>query len=182
MSASIARAAGGRPELVADTIPLLDVAPYLAGAPGALDRLGAELRWAFENVGFYYLRGHGIPPSLIDATFAQAARFHALPMEEKLAVAVNADNVGYLPMMVGQFPRCEPSRNAAFFLRRDRTAEDPPVRAGAASRLNQGRGPPGRETGAPTCRRWRDCAGAWCRSMPLLDRRMPSTGPMRSRT
>jgi isopenicillin N synthase-like dioxygenase len=91
MSASIAR----RPEPVADSIPLLDVAPYLAGAPGALDRLGAELRWAFENVGFYYLRGHGIPPSLIDATFAQAARFHALPMEEKLAVAVNADSVGY---------------------------------------------------------------------------------------
>ena len=73
MSASSARAAGRRPELVADTIPLLDVAPYLAGAPGALARLGAELRWALENVGFYYLRGHGIPPSLIDATFAQAA-------------------------------------------------------------------------------------------------------------
>ena len=104
MSASIARAAGRRPELVADSIPLLDVAPYLAGAPGALAQLGAELRWAFENVGFYYLRGHGIPPSLIDATFAQAARFHALPLEEKLAVAVNADNVGYLPMKVGQFP------------------------------------------------------------------------------
>jgi isopenicillin N synthase-like dioxygenase len=129
MSASIARAAGGRPELVADTIPLLDVAPYLAGAPGALDRLGAELRWAFDNVGFYYLRGHGIPPSLIDATFAQAARFHALPMEEKLAVAVNADNVGYLPMKVGQFPGRAPSRNAAFFLRRDRTPDDPLVRA-----------------------------------------------------
>ena len=37
----------------------------------ARSRLGAELRWAFENVGFYYLRGHGIPQPLIDATFAQ---------------------------------------------------------------------------------------------------------------
>jgi len=74
MSSSIARAARGMPELAAGTIPLLDVAPYLAGRPGARQRLGAELRWAFEHVGFYYLRGHGISRSLIDATFAQAAR------------------------------------------------------------------------------------------------------------
>ena len=127
MTPSIARAAGPVPELVAGTLPLLDVAPYLAGEAGALERLGAELRWAFENVGFYYLRGHGIPQRLIDATFAQAARFHALPIEEKLAVEVNADNVGYLPMRTGQFPDRPPSRNAAFFLRRDREPHDPLV-------------------------------------------------------
>src|SRR5262247_1880619 len=103
MSSRIAGTAEARPELIENTIPVLDVAPYLSGEVGALERLGAELRWAFEKVGFYYLRGHSIPPSLIDATFAQAARFHALPMKEKLAIAVNADNVGYLPMRVGQF-------------------------------------------------------------------------------
>src|SRR5262245_50550945 len=53
MAASVARAAGAVPELVAGTLPLLDVEPYLAGEAGALERLGAELRWAFENVGFY---------------------------------------------------------------------------------------------------------------------------------
>src|SRR5262249_11439746 len=37
-------------------------------ALGARERLGVELRWAFEKVGFYYLRGHGISQSLIDAT------------------------------------------------------------------------------------------------------------------
>ena len=94
------------PELVAGTLPLLDVAPYLAGEAGALGRLGAELCWAFENVGFYYLRGHGIPQSLIDATFAQAARFHALPMDEKLAVEVNAERV--VEVRVG----CQPLRPA----------------------------------------------------------------------
>jgi isopenicillin N synthase-like dioxygenase len=129
MASLSGRAARRSPERVAGTIPLLDVAPYLAGHAGALERLGAELRWAFENVGFYYLRGHGIPPSLIDATFAQAARFHALPMEAKLAVKVNEDNVGCLPMRVGQFPGRQPSRNAAFFLRRDRTPDDPLVLA-----------------------------------------------------
>jgi len=130
MSPSIDRTAEGRPELIAGAIPILDVAPYLAGEPGARERLGAELRWAFEKVGFYYLRGHGIAASLIEATFAQAARFHALPLAEKLAVQVNEDNVGYLPMKVGQFPDRPPSRNAAFFLRRERTPDDPLVRAG----------------------------------------------------
>ena len=129
MASSIPRAPGAMPELVAGTLPLLDVTPYLGGEAGALERLGAELRWAFENVGFYYLRGHGIPQPLIDATFAQAARFHALPMEEKLAVEVNTDNVGYLPMKTGQFPDRPPSRNAAFFLRREREPHDPLVLA-----------------------------------------------------
>src|SRR5262245_2433680 len=122
------RASRTAPELVAGPLPLLDVAPYLAGEADTLARLGAELRWAFENVGFYYLRGHGIPQPLIDAAFAQAARFHALPMEEKLGVEVNADNVGYLPMKIGQFPDRPPSRNAAFFLRREREPHDPLVR------------------------------------------------------
>ena len=130
MAWSSSRAADGRPELIADTIPVLDVASYLAGEPGARERLGAELRWAFETIGFYYLRGHGIAPSLIDATFAQAARFHALPLAEKLAVEVNEDNVGYLQTRVGQFPGRPPSKNAAFFLRRDRAPEDPLVLAG----------------------------------------------------
>ena len=46
MLSSIAGTAEARPELIASTIPILDVAPYLAGEPGARKRLGAELRWA----------------------------------------------------------------------------------------------------------------------------------------
>jgi isopenicillin N synthase-like dioxygenase len=126
---SIPGTADVRPELIAETIPLLDATPYLAGEPGARERLGAELRWAFEHVGFYYLRGHGISQSLIDATFAQAARFHAMPLERKLEVKVNEENVGYLPMKIGQFPGRPASRNAAFFLRRDRQPDDPLVLA-----------------------------------------------------
>ena len=63
-------------------------APYLAGEPGARKRLGAELRWAFEKVGFYSLRPRH-PAVAVDAPFAQAARFHALRMVRKLAVEVN---------------------------------------------------------------------------------------------
>lgn len=118
------------PTLVAGTIPLLDVAPFLAGAPGARERLGAELCWAFEHVGFYYLRGHGIARDLIADTFAAAARFHAQPLDAKLAIRTNEHNVGYLPMSPsGQWPGRKPSRNEAFFLRRERKPDDPLVLA-----------------------------------------------------
>ncbi len=40
----------------ADVIPVLDIAPLRAGEPGALQRLGAELRRAFTEVGFYFVR------------------------------------------------------------------------------------------------------------------------------
>src|SRR5262249_6905422 len=129
MSSSIAGTADARPELIADAIPVLDVAPLLAGALGGRERLGVELRWAFEKGGFYYFRGPGIPQSLTDAPFAQTARFHPLPRDQKREAKGNEENVGYLPMRVGQFPGRPASRNAAFFLRRDRAPDDPLVLA-----------------------------------------------------
>jgi isopenicillin N synthase-like dioxygenase len=120
-------------ETIGGVIPVLDVAPYLAGDSGALERLGCELRYAFEQVGFYYLRGHGVPQALIDATFAQAARFHAMPLDRKLALRINEHNIGYMPMG-GSVARSstvhrnrKPSVNEAFFLRRERTPDDPDV-------------------------------------------------------
>ena len=115
------------PELIADAIPLLDVSAYLAGDHRALQPLAAELRWAFENVGFYYLRGHGIDRALIDATYDAAARFHAQPMEKKLALRTDEHNIGYLPMVGGQAAHGRRSRNDAYFLRRERRADDPHV-------------------------------------------------------
>ena len=78
------------PNMVDGVIPVLDVGPFLAGAPGARGRLGGQLRFAFEHVGFYYLRGHGVPQSLIDATFATAARcarscWRSMSRESRLA-------------------------------------------------------------------------------------------------
>ena len=39
--------------LIGGEIPLIDVSGYLSGAPGAAQRTAAELRFAFEHVGFY---------------------------------------------------------------------------------------------------------------------------------
>src|SRR5690606_20505722 len=79
-------------------IPVLDLAPLRDGVQGAAERLGGELREAFTEVGFYFVRNHGIPQSLLDATFEAAERFHAQPIEAKLAVKINEHNIGYMPM------------------------------------------------------------------------------------
>lgn len=120
--------------MVGGEIPLIDVAPYLAGVPGAAQRTAAELRFAFENVGFYYLRGHGVPQQMIDMAYAEAARFHAQPIERKLALRVDEHNIGYMPIARTPPPNAaaqgkKPSQNEAYFLRRERTPDDPVVLA-----------------------------------------------------
>ncbi len=123
------------PPLIGGEIPLIDVADYLAGVPGAAGKAAAELRYAFENVGFYYLAGHGVPQKLIDDTYAAAARFHAQPMDSKLAVKVDEHNIGYMPIAQKAPPNAaaqgkKPSQNEAYFLRRERAADDPDVISG----------------------------------------------------
>jgi isopenicillin N synthase-like dioxygenase len=53
------------------SIPILDLGPYLAGAPGADMALAAELRRACEVIGFYFIVDHGVPTRLIEAAFAE---------------------------------------------------------------------------------------------------------------
>ncbi|MEO5632598.1 2OG-Fe(II) oxygenase family protein [Gaiella sp.] len=52
---------------------------------------------AYGDVGFAYLEGHGIPEDLVARAFEASASFHALPLEEKLALTVNAQHRGYMP-------------------------------------------------------------------------------------
>jgi isopenicillin N synthase-like dioxygenase len=66
-----------------EQIPTLDIAPYLNGEPGGRERVAAQLHEISRAIGFFYLKGHGIPQSLIDAVFERSQRFHALPLETK---------------------------------------------------------------------------------------------------
>ena len=117
-------------------IPVIDLGPYLAGRPGALAAAAGELGRALEQVGFFVVVNHGIPQPLIDETFAQARRFHAQPMDAKLALRMNEHNNGY--MMLGRYAvwtsdvnaNDKPDLNEAFFVKRERGPDDPLVRAG----------------------------------------------------
>jgi isopenicillin N synthase-like dioxygenase len=66
-----------------EEIPTLDISPYRNGEPGGREAVAARLREISMTVGFFYLRGHGIPFSLLERMFAEARRFHSLPEAEK---------------------------------------------------------------------------------------------------
>jgi isopenicillin N synthase-like dioxygenase len=66
-----------------EEIPTLDIAPYLNGKPNGRETVASQLREISKTVGFFYVKGHGISQSVIDAVFEQSRRFHALAAETK---------------------------------------------------------------------------------------------------
>ena len=120
----------------ANAIPVIDLGPYLAGEPGALDRAAAELRHALTEIGFYTIVNHGVPSALVQEVYRQVARFHARPLDEKLRTKLDKHNVGYLPMM-GDTLRTsvvanvtKPNMSEAFFMARDLASDHPDVVSG----------------------------------------------------
>ena len=116
-------------------IPVLDVGDYLAGKPGAASALATAIAEALEQIGFMLFVGHDVPQSLIDRTFTHAQRFHSQPLERKLELRMNEHNNGY--MAQGQYAIVssehnetdEPERNEAFFVKRERAANNAQIKA-----------------------------------------------------
>jgi isopenicillin N synthase-like dioxygenase len=122
--------------LAEDEIPILDLGPFLAGQPGALDALARHLYFASTQIGFYYIRNHGVPQALVDRMFVESARFHALPIEEKRKLAIDRHKIGYFEVettITRHSPLAEgarPNLYAAFCMRKDLPPDDPDVVAG----------------------------------------------------
>ena len=119
--------------LDANAIPAIDLGPYLAGEPGALDHAAVELHHALTEIGFYSIVNHGVPSALVQEVYRQVARFHAQPLDEKLKIKLDKHNVGYLPLM-GDTLRTsvvanvtKPNVNEAFFMARDLAPDHPDV-------------------------------------------------------
>jgi len=70
-----------------EEFPVIDLAAYRGGEPGALADVAVQLRHALEKIGFLIVVNHGIPAELTDGIVAQTKRFHAMPMTEKLPLA-----------------------------------------------------------------------------------------------
>lgn len=116
-----------------DEIPILDMKPYLAGTPGALEKLAGELRHALEEVGFYFISNHGVDQASINAAFAAAKRFHDQPLEEKLKVKINHHNLGYLPLRGNTIKHSDLNKNnkpdlsEGYFVKRQLSPDHPDV-------------------------------------------------------
>ena len=123
-----------------ENFPVIDLSHYVGQAPGALDEVAYQLRYALEDVGFVIVVNHGVGGDLIEGIVEQTQRFHAMPLAEKIKLETRRGTgsgfTGYLPSAEYVIKTSEvnrnnkPDLNAAFFMDRERPLDDPEVMAG----------------------------------------------------
>jgi isopenicillin N synthase-like dioxygenase len=163
-------------------IPVIDAGPAFRGEPGGLDAAARQMRQACESVGFFYLAGHGVPQAVIDAAFRASREFHALPLEAKLRLKLNENNIGYLPVNESMqrastvHKATRPNFNESFFISHDRGAEHPDVLAGKPLR-GRNQWPEGHDgMRAAMIRYFKTMEGLGERLLPVLARSLDMPG------
>jgi len=117
------------------TIPVIDFAPAFRADPAGLDAAAAQVRRACEQIGFFYMTGHGVAQAVIDAAFEASREFHAMPIEDKMRLKLNENNIGYLPVNESMqrsstvHKATRPNFNESFFISHDRDGDHPDVMA-----------------------------------------------------
>ncbi len=99
-------------------LPVIDLAPYLAGETGALERTAGQLRRALEDVGFLSIVGHGVPWNQVTSIYDWARRYHALLDDQKLDHPMTGSRMGYIGLGGAQKGDRPHALNAAFFMGR----------------------------------------------------------------
>lgn len=112
-------------------VPIIDLVPLRGGGDAGLRAVAAEIRHAAEEVGFFYVAGHGIGPALQRRAQETAHAFFARPEAEKRRVAVDQRNRGFLAMGDCKLPAAEATDlKEVFFWGPEADPDDPAVLAG----------------------------------------------------
>lgn len=70
-----------------DRIPQIDLSGLADGSDA--NAVATAIRWACIHVGFFYIKGHGIPAAVVDGAFAAARDLFELSEEEKAALHID---------------------------------------------------------------------------------------------
>ncbi|HEY0295037.1 MAG TPA: 2-oxoglutarate and iron-dependent oxygenase domain-containing protein [Bordetella sp.] len=113
----------------ADELPILDLGDWLAGGP--IEPLVEQFKSACTNMGFFYVKNHGIPQSVIDGVFEATRRYFSFPEEERLKDKIDERfRRGFMPMGVTQHPGHKPDLKESYEVGLDLPITDPDVQAG----------------------------------------------------
>jgi isopenicillin N synthase-like dioxygenase len=66
-----------------NAVPSVDLAPFIAGGAEGKRAVACAIAHACEEIGFFKIRGHGVPQALVGQAFATADAFFANPQEVK---------------------------------------------------------------------------------------------------
>lgn len=116
-----------------DSIPVIDIAPLFGDDSQARAAVGAEIRAACIEVGFFYIRGHKVDQAVYDAGFDAARRFFDLPDQAKQAVSIHKSAVmrGYTGLLQENTdPDNDGDLHEAFDASLDLSPDDPDVALG----------------------------------------------------
>ena len=81
-------------------VPVIDIAPFLRGAPADKAKVAEQVGRACRDIGFLVIQGHGVDPELSERMRAVSRAFFDLPLAEKARVARPAKDVarGYIAL------------------------------------------------------------------------------------
>ena len=80
-----------------EAIPVIDFGPFLSGDRQARKAVAREVGRACRNIGFFYIKNHGIDPTLVERVFAEAKRFFDQPkaIKDQISITQSACHRGY---------------------------------------------------------------------------------------
>lgn len=118
----------------ADQVPILDVGAFRETRPetAALDRSVHELHDALRDVGFLYIKNHGIPENLQHRLMTQARRFFAEPESFKMRVAMEKAGRawrGFFPFGA-ELTSGRPDQKEGYYFGRELGPDDEDVKRG----------------------------------------------------
>jgi len=118
---------GMNPTPAEAAIPVID-----AAAPDASQRIVE----AYSTAGFAYLVNHGVPAGLLDDLFEASRRFHASPLAQKEALALNPIHRGFIAIDTSTTRHStladvtKPNQSESFMVMREDAADGEQVAAG----------------------------------------------------
>ena len=83
-------------------IPVIDISALAGNDKSGIAATAREIGAAARNVGFFNIRGHGIPAELIERTYALSRAFHTAALDRRMEVHVERSpgTRGYTPSSV----------------------------------------------------------------------------------
>lgn len=75
-------------------IPVIDFSLFTSDPEECARQVGEASR----NIGFFYLKNHGVSKDLIDRMFRDSEAFFQQPLQNKTAHLIGPHNIGYSPM------------------------------------------------------------------------------------
>jgi isopenicillin N synthase-like dioxygenase len=117
-------------------LDVIDLRGLRSGEPANVARIGENIGRACRDVGFFYVKNHGVRFELLTGIFSVARDFFASPAPEKnaLSIARSKHNRGYVGLSTESLDPAHADFKEAFNIGLDLSPDDPEVKAGAPFR------------------------------------------------